>query len=190
MSDGDEVIDAEFTFEPCQCGLEPHDPAWLHDSECVHSYGGHADLDADRDVSPANVAAPERTDGDMLLELELAAHSWRVAALMDRGKLEGTAAAIAVLVAELACARRVVPDLIGGTFIEIGPTPSSSRRPGASVLSIEHPPIVVACEYGCETIERALELGQHALKASTWSIGWAPRFIDLLRPHCRSSANR
>jgi hypothetical protein len=192
--DDDEIIDASFT-DHCQCGLDPHDPAWLHDDQCQHGYGGHADLDADHDDNPDNVPEAEPveltepantdSDADKLLGLELAAHNWRVAALEHRGSLGATVFSLAVLVSELAVARRVVPRMIGGTFIEIGPVPSPSRRPGASVLSIEHPPIVVACEYGCETIERALEIGQHALKASTWSIGWAPRFIELLRPHCR-----
>jgi hypothetical protein len=192
--DGDgDIIEADYTFEPepCECGIDPHEPAFLHADDCIHGYGGCADLDADRDINPVNEVdepPPAETDADKLLGLELAAHNWRVDALEHRGSIEGTVAALAVLVSELAVARRVVPRMIGGTFIEIGPTPTSSRRVGASVLSIEHPPIVVACEYGCETIERALEIGQHALKASTWSIGWAPRFIDLLRPYCRIRA--
>jgi hypothetical protein len=174
----------------CQCGLNLDDPAWLHDDDCELGFGGTADLDADRDITPANTAEPsaEVSDADMLLGLELAAHNWRADALLHRGKLEGAAASLAILVSELAVARRVIPILIGGTLVEIPPALVSVNPRQRSVMTIEALPIRVVCEYACETEPRALELGRHALKASTWSVGWAPHFIELLRPHCRVRA--
>ena len=104
-------------------------------------------------------------EADPLLELELEAHAWRVTARTRRGTVEGKAAEVAVLTAQLAIERGVIPELTDAGIWLPPKTSPVEQWSGRPVLRMVHPPIAVGCEYGCDTVERALELSPEVIRA-------------------------
>jgi hypothetical protein len=103
----------------------------------------------------------------------------------DRGTLtRSRAVELAVAVVDLCTMRGVVPRL-SGPVVTIPPRVRRMQvLDEMELVTVGHGPVLVECEPGFDTWERATELARRAQVASTSVRGWAPHFIELLEPYC------